>query len=186
MSVAAPTQSHASRRALALSIYVAGIIGLAAIIFASLVALVAGLDELGSAKAIFTRLDQRKGPVKLGVNAEGPTVAGSPFLEGQTVTIAGAALQQRIDDAVKKAGGNLQSTQIELQGPSAAQGFVTITANFEITQLSLQSFLYDIEAGMPYLFIDSLAIQAPQAVGDSDAARMRVQIGVSGKWQAPK
>src|SRR5947209_11046230 len=54
-------------------------------------------------------LDQIEGRGRPG--ARTPVVqagmAGSPFLEGQTVTVAGAALQQRIGSAVKSVGGNV-------------------------------------------------------------------------------
>jgi Type II secretion system (T2SS), protein M subtype b len=43
---------------------------------------------------------------------------------------------------------------------------------------------------MPFLFIDQLVIQMPQsgggAVVETEAARMRVQIDVSGQWQVTK
>ena len=108
---------------------------------------------------------------------------GSPFIEGQTITIAGAALQQRIGAAVAKAEGTVLSSQIVIDGPQAKDGFVNLTASLEIAQASLQRLLYDLEAGMPYLFIDTLAVQSPQAFGEAESARMRVVIGVSGQWQ---
>ena len=36
---------------------------------------------------------------------------------------------------------------------------------------------------MPYLFIDTLAIQTPQAFGEAEGAGMRVVIGVTGQWR---
>ena len=38
--------------------------------------------------------------------------------------IAGAALQQRVQEAVAKADGALMSSQVELDGPDAKNGFV--------------------------------------------------------------
>jgi general secretion pathway protein M len=110
---------------------------------------------------------------------------GSPFLEGQTVTVAGAALQQRIGVAVKSAGGNVLSSQIDLQGTDSKKGFVSLTASCEVDQPALQQLLYDVEAGMPFLFVDQLTVQAPQQSG-ADAARMRVLLGVSGQWQGTR
>jgi general secretion pathway protein M len=102
------------------------------------------------------------------------------------VTVAGAALQERVGVAVKKAGGNVLSSQIELDGPQAASGYVDLSEIFEIDQASLQPLLYDLEAGMPFLFVDTLVVQAPQALGQAEGGRMRVQIGVSGQWQATR
>ena len=61
-------------------------------------------------------------------------VNGSPFLDGQTITIAGAALQQRVQEAVAKADGALMSSQLELEGPDAKNGFVSLTASMEVSQ----------------------------------------------------
>ena len=104
--------------------------------------------------------------------------AGSPFLEGQTVTIAGAALLQRVAGAVTKVGGNVLSSQVELQGMQAKDGYVNLIASCEVEQATLQQLLYDIEPGMPFLFIDQLVAQVPTS--GTKGGRMRVLISVSG------
>ena len=99
--------------------------------------------------------------------------------------MAGAALQQRIGNAVKAVGGNVLSLQVDLQGTEAKKGFVSLTASCEVEQPALQQLLYDLEAGMPFLFIDQLTVQSPQS-GEADGGRMRVLIGVSGLWQGAR
>jgi general secretion pathway protein M len=131
-------------------------------------------------------LDQMEGrkPGAAGVNAganAAPT--GSPFLEGPTVTVAGAALQQRINGAVTKVGGNVLSSQVDLEGSKAKQGYVSLVASCEVDQPALQQLLYDLEAGMPFLFVDQLVVQAPQSGTSEEGGRMRVLLGVSGQWQ---
>ena len=116
-------------------------------------------------------------------DAEDAQTMGAPFLEGQTITVAGAALQQRVDAAVAKAGGAVLSSQVEVDGPQAKDGFVSLTENIEIAQPALQQLLYDVEAGMPYLFIDALGVQTPQGVGEAEGARMIVVMGVTGQWR---
>jgi general secretion pathway protein M len=134
-------------------------------------------------------LDQIEGrrPAAAGVNPRAePAPTGSPFLEGPTVTVAGAALQQRITSAVTKVGGNVLSSQVDLEGSKAKQGYVSLVASFEVEQPALQQLLYDLEAGMPFLFVDQLAVQAPQTGAGEDGGRMRVLLGVSGQWQGAK
>lgn len=114
----------------------------------------------------------------------GTVPAGSPFLEGQTVTVAGAALLQRVAGAVTRVGGNVLSSQVELQGTQAKDGYVNLVASCEIDAAALQQLLYDLEAGMPFLFVDQLVAQAPTA--PSEGARMRVLLGVSGLWPGGK
>lgn len=77
------------------------------------------------------------------------------------------------------------SSQIDLQGTDSKKGFVSLTASCEVDQPALQQLLYDVEAGMPFLFVDQLTVQAPQQSG-ADAARMRVLLGVSGQWQGTR
>jgi general secretion pathway protein M len=54
----------------------------------------------------------------------------------------------------------------------------------EIEQGSLQQLLYDLEAVMPFLFIDQLVVQAP--VIGVEQSRMRVLLSVSGQWLGGK
>jgi general secretion pathway protein M len=111
---------------------------------------------------------------------------GSAFLEGPTVTVAGATLLQRIAVAVTKVGGGILSSQVELQGPQSKAGFVGVIASCELDQPALQQLLYDLEAGMPFLFIEQLAVQAPVAVSGAREGRLRVQLTVYGQWQGEK
>jgi general secretion pathway protein M len=136
-----------------------------------------------AAGELLDQMEGRKpmpGGVKPGAEAA-PT--GSPFLEGPTVTVAGAALQQRVTGAVTKVGGNVLSSQVELEGSKAKQGYVSLVASCEVDQPALQQLLYDLEAGMPFLFVDQLVVQAPQTNASEDSGRMRVMLGVSGQWQ---
>jgi general secretion pathway protein M len=140
---------------------------------ASVVAAAAMLEQLEGRKPLSA--DQRPG--------ESGAPSGSVFLEGATVTVAGAALLQRVAAAVTKAGGNVLSSQLDVQGgPNAKAGFVSMVANCELEQSALQSLLYDLEAGMPFLFVDQLDIQVPTA----GEGRLRFLLGVSGQWQGAK
>ena len=173
----------ASRQSLAALSYLAVVAGMIA--FAIWLA-VDFLDRSNAVTIARERLAQIDGRAKSSQPASGaddPQAIGSPFIEGQTITVAGAALQQRVGSAVAKAGGAVLSSQIVVDGPQAKDGFVSLTANVEIAQQGLQPLLYDLEAGMPYLFVDTVAIQSPQAFGEAESARMRVIVGVSGQWQ---
>lgn len=110
---------------------------------------------------------------------------GSPYLEGATVTVAGAALLQRVANAVARYGGNTLSSQLDVQPNHADPGFVNILSSVEIEQRGLQELLYDLEAGMPYLFVGQLDVQASES-SDKGNGKLRVLIGVSGKWQGTK
>jgi len=110
---------------------------------------------------------------------------GSPFVAGATVTVAGAVLLERVAFAITKLGGNVLSSQVDLQGNQSKGGFVTVTASGDIDQPSLQQLLYDIEAGQPFLFIDQLSVQTPPSAS-SGGGKLRFLISVSGQWEGAK
>lgn len=105
---------------------------------------------------------------------------GSPFLEGQTVTVASAALLQRMTTIITNAGGTVVSSEILQQGAQSKDGYVTAIANCELEQEALQRVLYEVEVGLPFLFVDQLVVQTSSAPQDS--GRLRVQVGVAGQW----
>jgi general secretion pathway protein M len=119
-------------------------------------------------------------------NQAGEAPQGSPFVEGQTVTLAGAGLLQRVAAAVTRAGGNVLSSQVDVKEAQQKAGLISMVASLEIAQPDLQKLLYDIEAGMPYLFVDQLAVSAPDTVTRGEGGRLRVVMGVSGQWQGAK
>ena len=55
-------------------------------------------------------------------------------------------------------------------------------------QPALQKVLYDLEAGMPFLFVDQLDVQVPQTTAKDEAGsgHIRVMLGVSGQWKGDK
>ncbi|HEY1544355.1 MAG TPA: type II secretion system protein GspM [Xanthobacteraceae bacterium] len=111
---------------------------------------------------------------------------GSPFLEGQTVTLAGASLLQRVAGAVTQVSGNVLSSQVDVQDAQTKNGLVSLVASVELTQPDLQKLLYDLEAGMPYLFVDQLVVEAPDTVTRGEGGRVHVVLGVSGQWRKAK
>jgi general secretion pathway protein M len=144
------------------------------------------LDARSDVAASATMLEQLGGHRSTAARARATAVtapSGSPFLEGSTVTVAGAALLQRVAGAVTRLGGNMVSSQVELPDGRAKGGSLSIIASCEIGQQSLQQLAYDLEAGMPFLFIDQLSVQTPTTVTGATEGKLRVLLTVSGQWQ---
>ena len=172
--------------------------GISALVYVALVvalvitAVIALLDigdrrrALDASADILARLEGHAplSPSESGWAADSVLPAGSPFLEGQTVTMASAALMQRITSAITAAGGNVVSSEVDPQGTQSKDGYVRIIARCEIEQEALQQLLYDIEAGMPFLFIDQFLAQA--SLPASERGRLRVLLGISGLWPGTK
>jgi general secretion pathway protein M len=147
------------------------------------------LDKRADVAASAVMLQQFEGrrPIAIRGQAAGVTApSGSPFLEGATVTVAGAALLQRVSAAVIKLGGNVLSSQVDLQGLQSKIGFLTVIASCDISQPGLQLLLYDLEGGMPFLFVDQLVVQAPASFTALGESKLRILLTVSGQWGGTK
>jgi|SRR5450631_1050295 len=144
-------------------------------------------QEVTATGDILSRLEGRKfGSARIADAGDISLVTGSPVLEGPTVTVAGATLLQRVAGAITRFGGNILSSQVDLQGVQSKDGFVTVSVDCELDQPSLQKLLYDLEAGMPFLFVDQLVAQVPEAATGAFKEKMHISISVSGQWQGAK
>jgi general secretion pathway protein M len=124
-----------------------------------------------------------RGPAGARRNGE-PAGEGSYFLEGPTITVAGAALLQRVVTAITQQGGTVLSSQVDMSGPQPKEGFIAANVNYEVEQASLQKIIYDLEAGLPFLFIEQLEVQSPGRAANPGSSTLRVVMGVSGQWKA--
>ncbi|PNG24499.1 type II secretion system protein GspM [Methylocella silvestris] len=168
--------------ALAALVYVAVVIGLIVTIWLTSAGLGDAYADYISAGSRLAALEGRAGAGK----QAGDEIDGSPFLEGPTITVAGAELQRRVVAAVAAVGGSVLSSQIDLQGSQASEGFVVLSTSCEVAQTALQPLLYDIEERAPFLFVEQLIIQSSQGGGAVEGKKMRVQIDVAGQWRVPK
>jgi general secretion pathway protein M len=170
---------------LAATVYVALVISLLFAVIISIAGLVSQRAEVASSAAMLEQLEGHATATGR-KSADADMRSGSPFLEGATVTVAGAALIQRVAGSVTKFGGSVLSSQLELKGPHAKAGFLSILVSCEIDQSGLQKLLYDLEAGMPFLFVDQLTVQAPTSASSSASGKLRTLLAVSGQWQETK
>lgn len=126
---------------------------------------------------LLVMLQERARSLTKGADAQG-WPPGSPFLEGQTETMASAALLQRMTNAVTEAGGNILSSEVDRGGSRDKDGYQRVTATCDIDELGLQRLLYDLEANMPFLFVELLMVQNRAR----DSGRLQVQVRVAGRW----
>jgi general secretion pathway protein M len=189
MSTAAQTITRTLTRSplIAVVLYAVTIVGLLVITGTALANI---LDHQRALAQTSDLLDQLQGRRARGAGSS-PLAAehpGTPFLEGPTVTVAGATLLQRVAVAVSNVGGTIQSSQVDILGTQAKDGFVGLLVSCEMEQPALQKLLYDLEVGMPFLFVDQLDVQVPQttAANETGVGKIRVVLGVSGQWQGNK
>ena len=181
---AALRRSFAASPTLAAAAYAGLVLALLAMVVSSVVDILDQRAAVASSAAMLEQLENHKALASGGRSADAGMPSGSAFLEGATVTVAGAALLQRVAGAVTKLGGNVLSSQLDVQGTHSKAGFVSMVASCELDQPALQTLIYDLEAGMPFLFIDQLAVQAPAT--SSGEGKLRILLTVSGQWQGAK
>src|SRR5260370_4310314 len=90
--------------------------------------------EVASSGAMLEQLEGRRPAAVRGEGTDVSMPSGSPFLEGATVTIARAALIQRVAGPVTKFGGNVLSTQDEFKGPQSQPRIVRSLATLQLLQ----------------------------------------------------
>jgi general secretion pathway protein M len=144
-------------------------------------------EAVAATASVLSQLEGRSPAAPRGRGKDADTVTtGSPLLDGGTVTVGGANLLQRVASSITRLGGNILYTQVDLDGPQAKDGFVGVTVSCEVAQPALQQLLYDLEAGMPFLFVDQLVAQGPAVPAVTPEGKLRVVISVSGQWQGPR
>jgi len=171
---------------LAATIYLGLVVVLLFAVVISIADVVGQRDEVAASATMLEQLDGRNPAAGRSPPSDVTMPTGSAFLEGATVTIAGATLLQRVSGAVTKFGGNVLSTQLDLQGSQSRAGFLSMIASCEIDQTEVQKLLYDLEAGMPFLFIDQLVVQTPLTSSGTGGGRLRLLLAVSGQWPGAK
>ena len=187
MNPALTARAALLRQSLAALGYLAAVLVLLVLAYTAIAGIFEQRASVAASADLLAQLEGRRAAVsKPGEAPPSAIPTGSPFLEGQTLTVAGAALLQRVADAVTKVGGSVLSSQVDVQGVQAKDGYVSVLASCEVEQAAMQRLLYDLEAGMPYLFVEQFVAQAPQAAQAQPAGRMRLLLAVSGRWEGGK
>jgi general secretion pathway protein M len=158
-------------------IYGVAVVSLVVVATWSLVDLFGQYSTYNERADVLSRLQQRARSLANSADAKA-WPPGSPFLEGQTETVASAALLQRITNAVTEAGGSLVSSEVDRSGARDKEGYQRVTATCDIDEVGLQRLLYDLEANMPFLVIESLMVQSRA----SQSGRLQAQVRVAGRW----
>jgi general secretion pathway protein M len=171
---------------LAVSLYAGLLLLLSYMTVSAIADLIGRYGDLTASTSMLEQLDGHRPRAGPGGADDQAMPSGSAYLEGATVTVAGAALLQRVAGAVVKFGGNVLSTQLDVQGMPNKAGFLSMIASCEIEQAQLQQVLYDLEAGMPFLFVDQLVVQTPLGGSGAETGKLRVLLAVSGQWRGAK
>ena len=130
---------------------------------------------LGEQVAALRAREKRIAPQAAQAKLVGPTFVA------KTITLAGAALQERVEAAAAAAKGRLVSSKVDV-ATHAAEGQVAISAELTLPEPAVQALLFDLETGRPYVFVDGFEARAPEGEGEN----LHVSLNLSGRWSAEK
>lgn len=82
------------------------------------------------------------------------------YFDAQTPALAGATLQQKVQDIVKAAGSRLVSTQILPPTPGEQPPTVRVRIQLQGSTDQLLDVLYQIEQSRPFLFVDQVSVRS--------------------------
>jgi general secretion pathway protein M len=120
------------------------------------------------------------GPNGPGRTRTAPTKA---FLQAATSGLAGALLQEHV---ARLAGQHATLVSFAVQSASEADAVdtVRVEANMEIGLRALQTLLYELESGTPYVLVESMTVRPTAAAqaGAADAS-LRVTLGLRALWR---
>lgn len=113
------------------------------------------------------------------------TLVVDPFLEGQTLALAANTLQQRIAGLVEEIGGKLSTIGVEPPSDEPeARSRVIVQATADMDVDALQTLLFRLESGAPFIFVESLNVSRippeESGSGENDPQKLHVDLRVAG------
>lgn len=142
--------------------------------------------ELGEKMDALALLESRVGG---GAKARGPVrnpaAPATAFLTTSTQGLAGAELQAYLAQLASAQNAEVVSSGVQPTGRDDAPETIRLQATLTATIGSLQTLLYQLETGTPYVFVDSVAVQLPNAgvAGARQDPVLRVTLGIRALWR---
>jgi general secretion pathway protein M len=128
------------------------------------------------------------GATDLGANKSAGRDAYPTTVAASSETVAASILQRYLLDQLESAGGIVQSVQAEPRRETMSPGLPRLSAQlvFDVSITALQRLLFGLETGLPFVFVDSLAVQPAVAMpGDARVGdKLHVTLIVTSYWKA--
>jgi general secretion pathway protein M len=122
--------------------------------------------------------------------ADGPgrTITSAPasaFLDASTQGLAGAQLQAYLTQTADAQQAAIISSGPEPTKREDTPDTIRLQATFEVGLVALQTILYRLESGTPYVFVEALAIQPAGAAGGRppEDPLLRATLSVRAFWR---
>jgi general secretion pathway protein M len=156
---------------------------------------VVGVSLLGWSDAAHEFDDRRSQLVRLEARAKarddararsGAAAPAAAFLDAPTQGLAVAQLQAHLLQLADAHHCLLVSSGLEPTKREDGADQIRLQATVEASSQSLQAFLYQLESGTPYVFVDTLTVQLTGAASSQRTAEdplLRVTFGLHAVWR---
>ncbi len=143
-------------------------------------------QDLADGQDMLARLEaahQRSGP-KPTASEEAGTAPDTAFLNAPTSGLASAQFEAYLSQLASAQQASVVSSGVQQSNHAEAPEIVRIQATLDIHYGALQTLLYQLETGTPYVFVDSLTLQPPNAGSQHQAndSIMKVTLILRALW----
>lgn len=111
------------------------------------------------------------------------------YVSGTSRSLAGAALQQYMVEAVSASSSHLieiASMDQETSDNEDEAHTIRLKTTLDTDNQGLLKLLYRLESGLPLLDVETLSVRRLAGSDDGKSEKLRVEIGVRGKWRQGK
>jgi len=142
------------------------------------------VQEFGERSELVSRLEarvkSRRDPHELS-----GTAPAAAFLDAATQGLAGAQLQAHLMQLAADHHAVLISSGVEPAKREDSPDSIRLQATLEMSLQALQTLLYQLESGTPYVFVESLAVQLPGGTSQRAAEDplLRLTVSLRAMWR---
>lgn len=144
------------------------------------------LDALSDQNDLLTHLEaaHHRALGRLNAQTQFGKAPAAAFLNAQTPGLATAQLEAYLSKLVTAEQGSLVSSATQHVDRSEASELVRLQATLFMSYGSLQKFLYRLETGTPYVFVDSMMLRAPsdEAHASGLSSIVKVTLDLRALW----
>lgn len=142
-------------------------------------------QELAARQELLSRLEGRAKARREARAQSGATAPAAAFLDAPTQGLAIAQLQAHLEQMADLHHAVLVSSGIEPTKREDPADSIRLQATLEMSLQAAQAFLYRLESGTPYVFVDQLALQLASTASKRTAEDplLRVTLGLRAIWR---
>jgi general secretion pathway protein M len=142
------------------------------------------VQELGERNELLGNLESRAKSMSDARARSGAIAPAAAFLDAPTQGLAGSALQAHILQMASANHAVLDSAGIEAAKREDPPDSIRLQATLDMNLQVLQTFLYRLESGTPYVYVESLAVQPLGSKAQSaEDPLLHISFGLRAIWR---